>query len=83
MRAERRTVECTTGGVRLLGGRRTDRGLVLVPQVRGWGSGWEVGVRRGVASTGLFPDGKEGAIVRPGSFLQICSIDAEQEERDL
>ena len=39
MRAERRTVECTTGGVRLLGGRRTDRGLVLVPQVRGWGSG--------------------------------------------
>ena len=51
--------------------------------VRGWGSGWEVGVRRGVASTGLFPDGKEGAIVRPGSFLQICSIYAEQEERDL
>ena len=39
MRAERRTVECATGGVRLLGGRRTDRGLVLVPQVRGWGSG--------------------------------------------
>ena len=28
-------------------------------------------------------DGKKGVIVRPGSFLQICAMDVEQEERDL
>ena len=61
MRAERRTVECATGGVRLLGGRRTDRGLVLVPQVRGWGSGRQdsdYGSGASVESSKQCPGGK-------------------------
>lgn len=47
--------------------------------------GWAVGGKLGAGECGQHwsvTDGKKAGIVRPGSFLQICSMDAEQEERD-